>query len=287
MYQPARRFRSCVFCASTDQLTDEHVFGRAFANFLDVRANWIAMLPDGSLRKGSSPLTKIAPRMLCLACNRDKFGPLMERVLPTLKEISSGAQVPSFQDRVPTLRWYFERMAFLLDAYTSDYELGTASPKVRREAEPILLRNCPPLFSGEDRAEWLSEMAPDPRIRVSLGHHAGVLGLIVPMHVSPVEEWSRNGDGQPFERKIAMKRFSFVLKNLAACIELTKVAEEHARPAPASFRRIEQIAAWPFAPGVTYDDYYSLPNPPDVHQHRLFWSNPIRRMAAEAWIRRA
>ena len=59
MYQEHRKYQHCIFCPCVD-LTKEHVFGRAFADFLGVTLPW-----KGHTLKGTVAITRIAPKLLC------------------------------------------------------------------------------------------------------------------------------------------------------------------------------------------------------------------------------
>lgn len=283
MFQERRTFATCVFCGSSD-LSREHLFGKSFADFLNVKTNW-ATEHNGQIRKGSSPLTNIAPRMLCQACNSG-LSQVMSQSLPALKAMATGAAFQQFEPPTRTaLVHYFERLGFLLDAYTSNYELEVNTEKVQQEARDSgRLRTLPPIFSSFDRKEWIDHRRPQERIHIHIGHHPGVLGLLIPFHNTFFEIWQRRPDGSLAE-VLGGKRFAIALKHLAICIEL---GEEFPRPRPNSFYDVRSLHGWPPPASVSYLDFYALPNARDPRVQRLIgaWSNPIRRAAAEAWMRR-
>lgn len=82
MFDPYRKLVWCVFCGSREvpgnpgmDLTKEHLFGAALAEYLDVKEHWTAfgMLLSGGcseprMEKGSSPIASIAPRVFCSDC---------------------------------------------------------------------------------------------------------------------------------------------------------------------------------------------------------------------------
>lgn len=135
MFEPYRKYTSCIFCSEED-LTREHLFGHSFAQRLGISMRWQAIGTQSDeafeeqVRKGSCPLTNVAPRLLCTKCNEEKLSGSMNESLPYLDALCSGQEIETLEDVAKdALRRYFERFAMIVDVCTSNEQIEAAPPK--------------------------------------------------------------------------------------------------------------------------------------------------------------
>jgi hypothetical protein len=254
MFEAHRKFKTCILCGRYD-LTKEHIFGHSFAAYLNVAHHWTAPatpigFPRGPVLKGSSPITNIAPKLLCKQCNNERLSPLMNDSLPYLKDMSSGQSSEIPPEASGVLKRYFERIALIVDVCTSNEQITAARKKSREHKLVESQRKEPPCIKFADREAWLAG-AELPEIKIFIGHHTGVVGLNPRMAIAYI------GVMYPGEGAVPhlTKRLSMVIKELAVCIDIG--VREFRCPFP-SFVSIDAITSWPTTPKVTYDEYYSL-----------------------------
>jgi hypothetical protein len=271
MFESHRKFKTCVLCGRYD-LTKEHIFGAKFAAYLNVAHNWTAIAtPDGLAAlfdkyevKGSSPITNIAPQLLCGKCNKERLSGLMNDSLPYLKDLSSGKSISIPPEGIRTIKRYFERIALIVDVCTSNEQLKSSYKETREHKLAAKYRKELPTIKMAEREAWLAgELLAHTAI--FLGHHIGVLGLNPEVNISHYRVGQAGIDVHP------AKRVSMVIKELAVQIDIGMGQEE----LPTSFTSIDKITSWPTTPKVTYDDYYSLRvQDQNTHLRRLVLQNP-------------
>lgn len=256
MFESHRKFKSCILCGRRD-LTREHIFGKSFAAHLDIKRNWAARTTPESVvpflapvMKGSSPITNIAPRLLCAKCNNERLTGLMSDSLRYLKDLSDGNPITFEPKGISALKGYFERMALILDVCTSNEQLDGKFKQSIEYLHAAKHRKWPAIVKFQQRQSWL-DGAPLVGVSILIGHHTGILGLNPVMNFANFEVGERGVNGYTLH---PAKRVSIALKELAICINIGMSASL----VPCSFTLIDDIAGWPTHPKVTYDDFWSL-----------------------------
>jgi hypothetical protein len=281
VFDPYRQYATCIFCGQQD-LTREHVFGKAFAEFLDVKGNWNALqylLDDPASarpKKGSSPITSIAPKLLCNKCNSERLGQVMDQSLPLLKNLCDGASLQLSEPDKATLRRYFERFAAIVDVCTSSEQISNMSEGKAKSFQAQAQHYLPSLISFNARHAWLTGQRFED-VAIRLGHHHGVLGINPEFCVV-----------HPVELDGSWKRIAFVVKQLAVCIDIKEPYLE----TPSSYIDLFLAKLFPADPAVTYDAYLALLNqtPKTQHQRLIMrfpalvddWENRVRLRASQA-----
>jgi hypothetical protein len=285
-----RRYQACAFCGATPKrLTAEHIIGSKFAHFLNIEHRWRAHEKNvlGNFvrdRSGTSAITNIAPQLLCSECNSTRFSQFTTGSLPALTSMATGAAIPDMQVYAVALRKYFDRMGYILDVCSSNFDLAALDSFRRHLIEQKFGRRRPPVLSSIDRLRFAQELTPEPLIRVYLGNHPGVLGLFVFFSITHFRESLLEND-DPTDM-IVGKRMTFVLRNLAVCLEVGNQSVSLARPAP-SFHLLSDLESWPPAgPHATYEDVLGLPEQDlETRAERYRWANSALRAEPEALFR--
>jgi hypothetical protein len=258
VFDPYRKFVSCVFCGRREvpgspdtQLTKEHLFGAAFARHLDVKGNWTALgmllkggRPGRRMESGSSPITSIAPRLLCQPCNNIRLKTVMDESLWLLKQLCAGKAVELTDSDRTKLRRYFERFAVIVGVCTSAEQVAEVSAQKAESFRRQLQHQNPALLQFAHREAYLAG-AQLADVTVYLGHHRGVVGKnpdFIVMH--------------PPNLHGSWKRIAFVVKQLAICIDVRKPSLE----TPDTYCDLSHAASFPMDRSVTYDDYLALRN---------------------------
>jgi hypothetical protein len=271
VFDPYRKFVSCVFCGSREvpgnaetQLTKEHLFGAAFAQYLDVKGNWTALgmllksgRPEPRMERGSSPIASIAPRLLCKPCNNARLKTVMDGSLPLLKLLCDG-QAVELTDRDRTkLRRYFERFAAIVDVCTSTEQVAEMSAQKADSFRKQLQHQNPALLGFAYREAYLAGVQLAD-VTVYLGNHTGVVGTNPDFTVVHPP----NLDG-------SWKRITFVIRQLAICLDIRKPSLD----VPESFSDLSEVASFPIGRAVTYDDYLAIRN---QDFETLYWRTLLR-----------
>jgi hypothetical protein len=251
MHQDKRVFRTCIFCGAR-AASKEHIFGDALRKALNLNSHWTAPQVEGDpvqhWKKGASPLTHIQAKCLCKDCNEVRFGQTFMRRTSQLVQMAYAEEVPNFLQCKDDIRQYFESRAFILDVLTSNHELHASSKAVQENTERTMNGRHPPLFNDAVRRKWLSDRRSASDVRIYLGQHGGVFGLMPFMAERGVLSM------RPVKPS---KRFIIVLRTLAICLEIGEALFE---PPPKSFTRLSELGSWPpkNVPLVEYDHIYSL-----------------------------
>jgi hypothetical protein len=248
-FDPYRKFAACVFCGARNNLTREHLFGHSLAQFLSVKQNWMApqivVTRPGRLaqiKRGSSPITSVAPPLLCGACNSGRLGLVMQSSLPLLESLCEGQKtVLTDHDRV-ILRRYCERFAAIVDVCTSNEQVSDMTPQQAASFQVQLQHQKPAITTFGSRNAWL-DGAHLEAVTTYIGHHQGLLGLNPDLNVTHQPDF----DG-------SWKRITFVVKHLAVCIDVGKPDIS----VPSSFHVLSAATSFPTLPPATYDDYLAL-----------------------------
>jgi hypothetical protein len=250
MFESHRKFKTCILCGRHD-LTKEHIFGKSFAAYLNVTHNWKAKatpwpfpVSDQEV-KGSSPITNIAPKLLCAKCNIERLSGLMNDSLPYLKDLSAGNPIALLPGAAELTKRYFERILLIVDVCTSNEQLTSKHKRSREHQLTAGLRQRPAIMDFVQRREWLMG-GPLTGISVYIGHHTGVLGLNPDVNIT-YGTVANGGVMRP------TKRIQMVIKELAVCLDIGRPDSP-----PSSFVSIDSITKWPIDPKVSYDDYFSL-----------------------------
>ena len=242
-------------CGDHD-LTKEHVFGKAFAAYLNVKVHWsttstpIETTTGSEPVKGSSPITNIAPPVLCGTCNKERLSGLMSSSLPYLKAITSGQSLTFTPEIILALRRYFERMALIVDVMTSNEQLTDKQKQSKEHIRSARFRDKPSVITFDERKAWLNG-ARLPQLKVLLGHHLGVMGLNPEFNPTIGQVLVAVVNGIPISRTV--KRISIMIRALTVVLDIDCPMDR----VPSIFE-IEQISAWPTMPKVTYDQYLTL-----------------------------
>jgi hypothetical protein len=248
-FDPYRKFSACVFCGARDNLTREHLFGHSLAQFLGVKQNWVAPrivvnrpTPLAQIKYGSSPITSVAPALLCGACNSGPLGLVMQHSLPLLERLCESQKTDLVDDDRVNLRRYCERFAAIVDVCTSNEQVSDMTPQQAASFQVQLQHQKPAITTFGSRKVWL-DGAPLQMVTTYVGHHQGLLGLNPDLNVTHQPDF----DG-------TWKRITFVVKHLAVCIDVGKPNIS----VPPSFHVLSAATSFPTLPAVTYDDYLAL-----------------------------
>jgi hypothetical protein len=214
----------------------------------------------GITKKGTSPITNIAPRLLCKDCNSNRLSPNMQESLPWLIALSAGDLMDIPPHATACLRRYLERIAVIVDVCTSSEQVSASRARKLEHKLSELHRQAPALLTPADRASWLDGARLD-RLRMALGRHKGLLG--VNPDVTVVHGYADSG-------VTSWKRMTFVVGHLAVCLDIEAKGFSipvHFGP-PGTFHLLESIQSWPTEPEASYDDYFSLRHQ-DAHTQNL------------------
>lgn len=280
MFQSHRKFKTCVLCGRHD-LTKEHIFGKSFAAHLNVTENWTALAtPDlplplpGKTVRGSSPITSIAPRLLCAKCNNERLSGLMNESLPYLKDLSSGNSISFQPPEITLIQRYFGRIGLIVDVCTSNEQLKSQYKETSEHKLAAKFRKEPAIIDFAQRQAWLAG-GPLVEMSISLGHHIGVLGLNPDVNIA---HYSVLRNGVKGREMYPAKRVSLVIKQIAVCIDIG-MGPAHL---PNSLAAIDKLTNWPINPKITYDEYFSLRTQDQLtHRLRLLVQNPQFVMGIE------
>ena len=248
MFDPYRKFVTCIFCGKRGPLTREHLFGDSFAQFLRVEQNWVApqIVPKRAqavqIKRGSSPITHVAPPLLCGACNSGQLGLVMSQSLPLLKKLCTGEPTDLTGDDRIALRRYCERFGSIVDVCTSSEQVEEMTPQQAQSFQAQLQHQKPAIVSFAARSAWLQGAALES-VKVYVGHHQGILGLNPDFNVTHQPEF----DG-------SWKRITFIVWKLAVCIDIGQPD----LVIPTSFVGLSELQHFPVAPAMSYDDYLAL-----------------------------
>lgn len=259
MFEEHRKFERCILCDAND-VTREHIFGASFARHLGVAKHWAARATPTDLRlegqvvKGSSPITTIAPKVLCGPCNNERLSPLMASSLPTLIALSSGESASVSSASNDDLRRYFERVAIIIDVCTSTEQTPPERIETREHKLTALNRQAPPLLTQQVRLAWLED-APLSGVHVYLGRHEGVLGLNPDVNIVHMRFRDQDRSGHIVGY---VKRITMAIHQLAVCIDIAPSLGARRPLLPQTLRPVERITAWPPSMSITYDDYFAL-----------------------------
>jgi hypothetical protein len=255
MFEAHRKYKHCILCEMYG-VTREHLFGKSLASKLGIKVPWAAVSKSTKpehhnlLLKGSSPITNLAPPLLCAKCNNERLTELMKTSLPPLLLlIHGGCACISMTDGAVLLR-YFERVAMIVDVATSNHQV-TARHRVSSEFyRTDTNRVAAPVISQEGRTKWLRG-ACLPEVKVFVGNHEGVLGLNPDMCIT--HRRIREQEGGPV--LWYAKRISIVIGKLAICIDVNIGATA----VPPSFLPLGSTKiTWPPDAQADYQDYLSL-----------------------------
>lgn len=273
MFESHRKFRTCVLCGRSDP-TKEHIFGKAFAAYLNVVHNWTALptpnLPIpvfGQTVKGSSPITNVAPKLLCAKCNNQRLSGMMNDSLPYLKDLSSGNPIAFQTEGIRSVKRYFERIALIMDVCTSNEQLTRKHQESREYQLAAGRRKEPAIITFVQRQAWLAG-GPLVDTSIYMGHHVGILGLNPDVNIASSKVFRDGINGRAL---YPVKRISMVVKELAICVEIGTGQPD----LPCSLTSIDNLTNWPMHQKVTYDDYFSLRGQDQPTQMlRLLVKNP-------------
>ena len=172
-----RKFFRCVFCGRTGKLTAEDIFGTTLADEFPVNRDWKALSAIGTVVHGGGPITRVAPRCLCVRCNTVRSQEIVNASLPAMLRLIKGTPYEiSCEDRT-ALNRNFERMALIMDVMTSDCQMTEKSKKGNDYRMSAPFRQAPPHYSDEQRKTWIEDGGQLPGMHVYIGFHPGVLGL--------------------------------------------------------------------------------------------------------------
>lgn len=254
MYEQNRRYGYCILCGESPT-TKEHIFGKAFARHLGVEHHWSAHTTPGpskpaGMRKGSNPITHVAPSVLCDRCNSHRLSPSMAASLgPLISLVDGTADTVSAVDRAALCR-YFERVALIMDVCTSTEQIPEARMRSPEFQDVAFHRQAPPVIDQKSRAAWL-DGAPLGGVKIIVGKHLGVLGLNPVLNV--VHLRLKNAANEELIHH--QKRVLMVFRQLAVCVFIGEPFPD----APRSFTELTNVVAWPASNGnVSYDDFFSM-----------------------------
>jgi hypothetical protein len=258
-FDPKREFVKCVLCDG-EPMTREHLFGESLARALDIPINAVGTgrNSDGQAIpvNTGAPLLSSVSVCLCENCNNVRFHAMMGRAQPLIVQLARGQKRSLSTEDIDDLLRYFERLGFLVDALSSNYELTDeyrASPHFEAHAH---WHGVEPVYSLIQRKVWL-EGAPDAvRPRIYLGRHLGVLGL------NPETNLNRQTIRDPAQserRYGGTRQFHICIGQLAVHIRMGDDGVEFA-PSNSYVRlALPGPLAWPPAPrNVDYDDFFAL-----------------------------
>jgi len=273
MYDEHRKYETCAFCDSRD-LSPEHLFGRAIAKAFPVKHHWQAPrfdrrgIPVG-VKKGSSPMLHVAPRILCYDHNHSLHKHMEDAknaLIPMIERHRKTFEARELQ----AVRRYWERVALLIDIITSNRDVSREYMATEEYRNSEAFRQRPPVYSDQTRRPWINgdRLAG---LHVFVGTHEGVLGLNPGPNIAPllsgVIPQQRHG-----------KRVTMCIGSLTA---LVLVGLDDI-PVPDAFIELTDNVTslrWPRSPDVSYDDYFLMHSQTVevVHMRRLLATRHTRR----------
>jgi hypothetical protein len=261
MHEPNRKFKACIFCDGPIDGT-EHLFGKKIAKGLGITEHWQALNAStdpstvGRVERGPSPGSYMTVKALCSGCNRDRFGPVMQRVTPVVLSMKGGTRRKISADEARSLRHYIERISLIVDICTSNFDIDDERRATAEYAKSAAFRMQDPVRSGEDRSAWLE--GKDVRLRSAVGFMEDVFGKQGDMNVAHAIRWP-NGLEMPanFHTQTS-KRITVAFRHLVLYAELV------GEPAPNNVLPSAMVEldgssfTWPPVDRLSVDDYYSL-----------------------------
>lgn len=234
--------------------------------------------------------------LLCDVCNTHRLGPTMADATAVLVSLATGKTSGITYRQKIALRKYFQRIGYLVDIQSSDYDLTERQRNKPEFKEVAHLRVNPPVYGSHDRYDWLvRNMASQALCRypmrlnkspsrdpsgidwgepvVWIGRHRGYLGAIVPVEVS---KHFLIIDGLA---RFSGKRFYYVVGQLAVVVHfgvpLGTVTFPPTLAIPDCYVQLSDDLSsvpWPPKRDVDYWDFFGLFNPtvePGEISHRL------------------
>ena len=288
-FDPQREFPRCVLCDGVP-VTREHLFGAKLADALDIplSATGIGRAADGrdvAFNTGAPFLSSVS-KCLCATCNNDAFHAMMGRVQPVIFKLAKGQKKWIEPGEIDDLLVYFERLGFLVDVLSSNYELTDEyrnSPHFEPHAH---WHQHPPVFTLAERSAWVRKESGSVRPRVFAGRHLGVLGINPETNMSRLPSLDSLATGGDFSQ---VRQFHMCIGQLAIHIRMgVDVSEVDLGNAYAKLAPISTAMRWPAAMrDVDYDDFLRLyVQDENIVLWRQLFRNPIARIVQEEAIRR-
>ena len=251
-----RKFQNCIFCGEAlnrKNRSAEHIFGKSVAELLPSVTNWHGGPTTESTFRGSHEFRWTTSRSVCINCNTGWMRRDLESAYPTLRSLILGWKINVDQEKISHLKRYFERLAFIADAESSNLELSLDKAGLEAYAQKYGdSRLLPPIFSARERHNF-KERQQVPDLHIYIGRHCGVLGR------DPNFILVRQLAALAFAKRIV-----FVIGQLAVLIEFksalrTMDPKMYALAPPASCN-LQFVSKETFS----YDDFFSL-----MHQDRI------------------
>ena len=272
-FETKRVFAQCVMCGRSP-VTREHLFGASLSRSL--KAVGIGLPAP----KSGQSILDAACHCLCRECNTDRFSAPMAQGQEIVRDLATGARVSIATDEHASLVWYFERLGFLVDVLSSNFELQDEYRNSRHFQPHAAWRLAPPAFSVVDRKSWLDgKDCQHPAI--FLGRHMGELGRDPETTVN--QAFTTGNEATV----TACRRFHMVIGRLA--IEL-QMGDQHEQYVPSdayvSFASPPHTQHWPPSRDVDYDDFFALQvQDAQVMSRRHLMGIPHEREKFENWVR--
>jgi hypothetical protein len=283
-FEQNRKYSKCILCERQGELTREHLLGKTFATAMGVKDHWevpLGSIRSGAKKKGSSPITDLAPRLLCAECNGPQhLGKEMEAVLPVLVPLCRGEPTAICERSKGLLRRYFERVAAIVDVHTSSEQITERGKQSKDHQFNSQNRQAPPAIDQDERSQWLAG-ASMGKVSVRVGNHPGDLGKNPDFNIAHFRLKAGNLTTGETLVLAQAKRITMVLGSLAVCVDVEtpncKVPSELAPTA--CFVQIEQLTVWPTAPQVTDDAYFALRHQDENTRLVRLWGPALRALA--------
>lgn len=281
-FEQNRKYSTCILCGHQGELTREHILGKAFATAMGVKDHWevpLGPILSGAKKKGSSPITDLAPRLLCAECNGVHLGKDMEAVLPVLVPLCRGEPTGLSEPAKGLLQRYFERVAVIVDVHTSSEQMTERGKQSKDHQFNAQNRQAPPVIDQDERSQWLAG-ASLGKVSVHVGHHPGDLGKNPDFNIAHFRIKAENQvTGETLILDQA-KRITMVLGYLAVCVDIeTPNGKVPSALVPAAcFVHVHQLSEWPTAPEVTDDAYFALRHQDEDTRLVRLWGPAIRAL---------
>jgi hypothetical protein len=283
-FEQNRKYSNCILCGHEGELTREHILGKAFATALGVKDHWevpLGPILSGARKKGSSPITDLAPRLLCAECNGARhLGKEMEAVLPALVPLCRGGSIGLSESSKGLLQRYFERVAAIVDVHTSSEQVTERGKQSKDHQFNAEYREAPPVIDQDEREKWLAG-ASIGKVSVRVGHHPGDLGNNPDFNIAHFRTRAENQATRETEVLGHAKRVTMVLGCLAVCVDIeSPMCKVPSELAPAAcFVQINQLTEWPPASEVSDDAYFALRHQDENTRLVRLWGPTMRALA--------
>lgn len=219
MQSTSRKFHSCMFCSSGDEVSKKHIFGKSFSRAFPnqpltkvPRTRNAGVDPKKYRGGGTKPLDKTSKSM-CRQCNED-LGKEMAIITPKLVKLAKArTNLISKEDSRLALR-YFQRIALLIDLETMAYDpsIMSESSDDLKYRQPYI--QGPEVFTEDERHRFRNgEVLSD--VGVFLSRYRGIKGSLYDMDLAPyidLRSPRKNGKRQVHRKFIfSMPKLTYLL----------------------------------------------------------------------------